>query len=71
MARTSRPRRSSASSAARPKSLAAPTFPWLLVTGDDAAMPLNPELDLRMGEFRDDTYRDALAAVPEIVIDPS
>ncbi|TMU96653.1 asparagine synthase (glutamine-hydrolyzing) [Streptomyces sp. DASNCL29] len=47
-----------------PKALAAPTFPWLLVTGDEAAMPLNPELDLRIGEFRDDTYRGALAAVP-------
>ncbi|MGW7691434.1 asparagine synthase (glutamine-hydrolyzing) [Streptomyces asiaticus] len=49
-----------------PKALAAPTFPWLLVTGDEAAMPLNPELDLRIGEFRDDTYRGALAAVPHI-----
>jgi asparagine synthase (glutamine-hydrolysing) len=47
-----------------PKALAATTFPWLLVTGDEAAMPLNPELDLRIGEFRADTYRDALAAVP-------
>ncbi|QTD96728.1 asparagine synthase (glutamine-hydrolyzing) [Streptomyces cyanogenus] len=47
-----------------PKALAAETFPWLLVTGDEAAMPLNPELDLRVGEFRDDTYRTALAAVP-------
>ncbi|MDT9698084.1 asparagine synthase (glutamine-hydrolyzing) [Streptomyces sp. P17] len=47
-----------------PKALAAATFPWLLVTGDEAAMPLNPELDLRIGEFRDDTYRSALAAVP-------
>ncbi|MER6567422.1 asparagine synthase (glutamine-hydrolyzing) [Streptomyces sp. NPDC001093] len=49
-----------------PKALAAETFPWLLVTGDEAAMPLNPELDLRMGEFRDDTYRTALAAVPHL-----
>ncbi|MGV9853586.1 asparagine synthase (glutamine-hydrolyzing) [Streptomyces sp. NPDC003442] len=49
-----------------PKALAAPTFPWLLVTGDEAAMPLNPELDLRIGEFREDTYRGALAAVPHI-----
>ncbi|WP_413803512.1 asparagine synthase (glutamine-hydrolyzing) [Streptomyces iranensis] len=49
-----------------PKALAAPTFPWLLVTGDEAAMPLNPELGLRIGEFRDDTHRDALAAVPHI-----
>ncbi|SED39554.1 asparagine synthase (glutamine-hydrolyzing) [Streptomyces melanosporofaciens] len=49
-----------------PKALAAPTFPWLLVTGDEAAMPLNPELDLRIGEFRDDTYRTALAAVPHL-----
>ncbi|MFI9760191.1 asparagine synthase (glutamine-hydrolyzing) [Streptomyces sp. NPDC051963] len=47
-----------------PKALAAPTFPWLLVTGDEAAMPLNPELGLNIGEFRADTYRDALAAVP-------
>ncbi|MDI9888920.1 asparagine synthase (glutamine-hydrolyzing) [Streptomyces sp. HNM0645] len=47
-----------------PKALAASTFPWLLVTGDEAAMPMNPELDLRMAEFREDTYRDALAAVP-------
>ncbi|MEU8976281.1 asparagine synthase (glutamine-hydrolyzing) [Streptomyces monashensis] len=47
-----------------PKALAADTFPWLLVTGDEAAMPLNPELDLRIAEFRDDTYRTALAAVP-------
>ncbi|MGW7382710.1 asparagine synthase (glutamine-hydrolyzing) [Streptomyces sp. NPDC054794] len=49
-----------------PKALAAETFPWLLVTGDEAAMPLNPELDLRIGEFRDDTYRGALAAVPHL-----
>ncbi|MFE2182673.1 asparagine synthase (glutamine-hydrolyzing) [Streptomyces sp. NPDC059455] len=49
-----------------PKALAAPTFPWLLVTGDEAAMPLNPELDLRIGEFREDTYRGALAAVPHL-----
>ncbi|EFL29019.1 asparagine synthase (glutamine-hydrolyzing), partial [Streptomyces himastatinicus ATCC 53653] len=49
-----------------PKALAADTFPWLLVTGDEAAMPLNPELDLRIGEFRDDTYRGALAAVPHL-----
>ncbi|MFF5477949.1 asparagine synthase (glutamine-hydrolyzing) [Streptomyces sp. NPDC012935] len=49
-----------------PKALAAATFPWLLVTGDEAAMPLNPELGLRIGEFRDDTYRDALAAVPHL-----
>ncbi|MEV6113755.1 asparagine synthase (glutamine-hydrolyzing) [Streptomyces sp. NPDC052109] len=47
-----------------PKALAAEAFPWLLVTGDEAAMPLNPELDLCIGEFRDDTYRAALAAVP-------
>jgi asparagine synthase (glutamine-hydrolysing) len=50
----------------RPKALDAQTFPWLLVTGDEAAMPLNPELDLRIGEFRDDTYRTALAAVPHL-----
>lgn len=49
-----------------PKALAAETFPWLLVTGDEAAMPLNPELDLCIGEFRDDTYRSALAAVPHL-----
>ncbi|MFG2833227.1 asparagine synthase (glutamine-hydrolyzing) [Streptomyces sp. NPDC048434] len=49
-----------------PKALAAETFPWLLVTGDEAAMPLNPELDLRIGEFRDDMYRSALAAVPHL-----
>ncbi|MFF3904455.1 asparagine synthase (glutamine-hydrolyzing) [Streptomyces sp. NPDC001848] len=49
-----------------PKALAAQTFPWLLVTGDEAAMPLNPELNLRIGEFRDDTYRSALAAVPHL-----
>ncbi|MFJ3673501.1 asparagine synthase (glutamine-hydrolyzing) [Streptomyces sp. NPDC090106] len=49
-----------------PKALAAGTFPWLLVTGDEAAMPLNPELDLRIGEFRDDTYHSALAAVPHV-----
>jgi asparagine synthase (glutamine-hydrolysing) len=47
-----------------PGALAAPTFPWLLVTGDEAAMPLNPELDLRIPEFRADTYASALAAVP-------
>lgn len=49
-----------------PEALAADTFPWLLVTGDEAAMPLNPELDLNIGEFRDDTYRSALAAVPHL-----
>ncbi|MBO3682470.1 asparagine synthase (glutamine-hydrolyzing) [Streptomyces sp. NEAU-YJ-81] len=49
-----------------PKALAASTFPWLLVTGDEAAMPLNPELDLRLDEFRADTYRTALAAVPHL-----
>ncbi|MFJ4950423.1 asparagine synthase (glutamine-hydrolyzing) [Streptomyces sp. NPDC088760] len=49
-----------------PEALAADTFPWLLVTGDEAAMPLNPELDLRIGEFRADTYRAALAAVPHL-----
>ncbi|MFF7455604.1 asparagine synthase (glutamine-hydrolyzing) [Kitasatospora sp. NPDC008115] len=49
-----------------PKALAAQTFPWLLVTGDDAAMPINPELaaHLRIPEFRADTYRGSLAAVP-------
>ncbi|QOV40032.1 asparagine synthase (glutamine-hydrolyzing) [Streptomyces ferrugineus] len=49
-----------------PRALAAGTFPWLLVTGDEAAMPLDPELDLRIGEFRDDTYSGALAAVPHL-----
>ncbi|WP_354637457.1 asparagine synthase (glutamine-hydrolyzing) [Kitasatospora camelliae] len=51
-----------------PQALAARTFPWLLVTGDEAAMPLDPDLarTLRIGEFRDDTYRDALAAVPHL-----
>ncbi|MBV8930964.1 MAG: asparagine synthase (glutamine-hydrolyzing), partial [Kutzneria sp.] len=51
-----------------PKALAATTFPWLLVTGDEAAMPLNPNLaaTLRITEFRNDTYRDALAAVPHL-----
>lgn len=49
-----------------PEALAADTFPWLLVTGDEAAMPLNPELDLKIAEFRDDTYRSALAAVPHL-----
>lgn len=51
-----------------PQALAAPTFPWLLVTGDEAAMPLDPGLSavLRIGEFRADTYRDALAAVPHL-----
>ncbi|KUL32103.1 asparagine synthase (glutamine-hydrolyzing) [Streptomyces regalis] len=49
-----------------PKALAAATFPWLLVTGDEAAMPLNPELDLRIAEFRADTYHSALAAVPHL-----
>ncbi|MFE7562814.1 asparagine synthase (glutamine-hydrolyzing) [Kitasatospora sp. NPDC057500] len=49
-----------------PRALAAQTFPWLLVTGDDAAMPINPELaaHLRIPEFRADTYRSSLAAVP-------
>ncbi|KJK56505.1 asparagine synthase (glutamine-hydrolyzing) [Saccharothrix sp. ST-888] len=51
-----------------PAAIAAETFPWLLVTGDEAAMPLNPELaaELRIGEFRDATYRDALVAVPHL-----
>ncbi|REE96481.1 asparagine synthase (glutamine-hydrolyzing) [Thermomonospora umbrina] len=51
-----------------PATLAARTFPWLLVTGDEAAMPLHPDLaaTLRIGEFRDDTYRTALAAVPHV-----
>ncbi|GAA2240044.1 asparagine synthase (glutamine-hydrolyzing) [Kitasatospora cystarginea] len=51
-----------------PKALTAQAFPWLLVTGDNAAMPLHPDLaaTLRIGEFRADTYRDALAAVPHL-----
>ncbi|MFF0410503.1 asparagine synthase (glutamine-hydrolyzing) [Kitasatospora sp. NPDC004745] len=51
-----------------PKALAARTFPWLLVTGDEAAMPLHPELaaDLRIRDFREDTYRTALAGVPHL-----
>ncbi len=51
-----------------PAALAAPTFPWLLVTGDEAAMPLHPDLSatLRIGEFREDTYRSALADVPHL-----
>ncbi|WP_405016194.1 asparagine synthase (glutamine-hydrolyzing) [Kitasatospora sp. NBC_00070] len=51
-----------------PKALAAQTFPWLLVTGDEAAMPMNPELSrtLRIAEFRDSTYRTSLAAVPHL-----
>jgi asparagine synthase (glutamine-hydrolysing) len=51
-----------------PKALATQAFPWLLVTGDDAAMPMHPDLasTLRMDEFREDTYRDALAAVPHL-----
>ncbi|GCD92445.1 asparagine synthase (glutamine-hydrolyzing) [Embleya hyalina] len=49
-----------------PAARAADTFPWLLVTGDDAAMPLHPDVahTLRIGEYRADTYRTALAAVP-------
>ncbi|MGC0420986.1 asparagine synthase (glutamine-hydrolyzing) [Embleya sp. AB8] len=51
-----------------PAALAADTFPWLLVTGDEAAMPLHPDLaaTLRIGEYRTDTYRTALAAVPHL-----
>ncbi|MFE3640779.1 asparagine synthase (glutamine-hydrolyzing) [Streptomyces sp. NPDC059169] len=49
-----------------PAALAADTFPWLLVTGDEAAMPLNPELGLDIGRFRDETYRAAIAAVPHL-----
>jgi asparagine synthase (glutamine-hydrolysing) len=49
-----------------PTALAAETFPWLLVTGAEAALPLHPDVaaTLRIAEFRADTYRDALAAVP-------
>ncbi|MFF0146020.1 asparagine synthase (glutamine-hydrolysing) [Amycolatopsis sulphurea] len=51
-----------------PKALASPTFPWLLVTGDEAAVPLHPDVaaKLDIATFRDDTYRDALAAVPHL-----
>lgn len=44
----------------------ATTFPWLLVTGDAAAVPLHPDLAaaMRIGEYRADTYSGALAAVP-------
>ncbi|MEU7568775.1 asparagine synthase (glutamine-hydrolyzing) [Streptomyces fradiae] len=49
-----------------PKALAAQTFPWLLVTGDEAAMPMNPELNLGIAEFRADTYRTALNEVPHL-----
>ncbi|MFF3763887.1 asparagine synthase (glutamine-hydrolyzing) [Streptomyces sp. NPDC001922] len=51
-----------------PRALAADTFPWLLVTGDEAAMPLHPDLadTLAIGAFQRDTYRDALAAVPHL-----
>ncbi|UNO42286.1 asparagine synthase (glutamine-hydrolyzing) [Streptomyces sp. MST-110588] len=51
-----------------PAALAADTFPWLLVTEDEAAMPLHPALadTLRIGEFQADTYRSALAAVPHL-----
>ncbi|MEV6315366.1 asparagine synthase (glutamine-hydrolyzing) [Streptomyces sp. NPDC051776] len=56
-----------------PRALTAATFPWLLVTGDEAAMPLHPDLaaSLRIGEFRRDTYRDALAAVPHLEGEPA
>ncbi|MER8187501.1 asparagine synthase (glutamine-hydrolyzing) [Kitasatospora sp. NPDC094015] len=51
-----------------PAAVRARTFPWLLVTGDEAAVPLEPGLaaTLRIPEFRADTYRDALAAVPHL-----
>ncbi|MFF8382510.1 asparagine synthase (glutamine-hydrolyzing) [Streptomyces kanasensis] len=49
-----------------PKALAAETFPWLLVTGDEAAMPMNPDLRLGLTEFRENTYRAALDAVPHL-----
>lgn len=51
-----------------PATVANPTFPWLLITGDRAAMPLHPDLaaKLRIDEFQNDTYRDALAAVPTL-----
>ncbi|MDT0309453.1 asparagine synthase (glutamine-hydrolyzing) [Streptomyces sp. DSM 44917] len=51
-----------------PRAAQAATFPWLLVTSDQAAMPLHPDLaaTLRIGEFQDDTYRDALAHVPPL-----
>jgi asparagine synthase (glutamine-hydrolysing) len=51
-----------------PNRVAAATFPWLLVTGDRQAMPLNPQLagPLRLAEYQHDTYRDALAEVPRL-----
>ncbi|KUL33614.1 asparagine synthase [Streptomyces sp. NRRL F-4489] len=51
-----------------PAALAAPAFPWLLVTSDEAAVPLHPDVagTLRIGEFQRDTYRTALAAVPHL-----
>lgn len=51
-----------------PQAAAAATFPWLLVTGDAAAMPLEPGLaaELKIPEYRADTYATALAAVPHV-----
>ncbi|GGM56988.1 asparagine synthetase B [Longimycelium tulufanense] len=51
----------------RPEARAAATFPWLLVTSDEAAMPIHPDLaaELRITEFQQDTYRTSLAAVPQ------
>jgi asparagine synthase (glutamine-hydrolysing) len=51
-----------------PKAAATQTFPWLLVTGDEAAVPLHPDVakTLDITTFREDTYRDALAAVPHL-----
>ncbi|WP_439679147.1 hypothetical protein [Embleya sp. MST-111070] len=50
----------------RPRRPVVEAIPWLLVTGDEAAMPLYPDVarTLRIGEYRADTYRTALAAVP-------
>ncbi|MFD9957704.1 asparagine synthase (glutamine-hydrolyzing) [Amycolatopsis sp. NPDC058986] len=51
-----------------PRAIEATTFPWLLVTDDEAAMPMHPDLApvLRIGEYQADTYTDALAAVPHL-----
>lgn len=51
-----------------PVTVASSTFPWLLVTGDRAAMPLHPDLvaTLQINEFQNDTYQNALATVPTL-----
>ncbi|MFI1583376.1 asparagine synthase-related protein [Embleya sp. NPDC020630] len=50
----------------RPRRPVVEAIPWLLVTGDEATMPLRPDVarTLRIGEYRADTYRTALAVVP-------